>query len=70
VTAEEIMALIATPDESQFYRRFNFGPSFLALQEAIRQVVRERDEARVERDAALRELSRGLTSDQLDPSIV
>ena len=70
MTAEEIMALIATPDESQFYRRFNFGPSFLALQEAIRQVVRERDEARVERDAALRELSRGLTSDQLDPSIV
>jgi len=70
VTAEEIMALIATPDESQFYRRFNFGPSFLALQDAIRQVVRERDEARVERDAALRELSRGLTSDQLDPSIV
>ena len=43
MTADEIMALIATPDESQFYRRFNFGPSFLALQEAIHQVVGERD---------------------------
>jgi len=43
MTAEEIMGLIATPDESQFYRRFNFGPSFLALQEAIHQVVGERD---------------------------
>jgi len=43
MTADEIMGLIAAPNENQFYRRFNFGPSFLALQEAIRQVVGERD---------------------------
>jgi len=45
MTADEIMGLIAAPNENQFYRRFNFGPSFLALQEAIHQVVRERDAA-------------------------
>jgi len=53
MTADEIMGLIAAPNENQFYRRFNFGPSFLALQEAILQVVGERDEAQAERAAAL-----------------
>jgi len=43
MTADEIMGLIAALGESQFYRRFNSGPSFLALQEAILQVVGERD---------------------------
>jgi len=50
MTADEIISLVfdyehADDGDSQFCGRFNSGPSFLALQEAIHQVVGERDAA-------------------------
>jgi len=43
MTVDEIMALIDAYGEDRFYRRFNGRSIFLALQEAIHQVVGERD---------------------------
>jgi len=45
MTVDEIMALIDAYGEDRFYRRFNGRSIFLALQEAIHQVVGERDTA-------------------------
>ena len=45
MTVDEIMALIDAYGEDRFYRRFNGRSIFLALQEAIHQVVGERDDA-------------------------
>ena len=45
MTADEIMALLAAYGEDRFYQRFvDGGPRFIALHNAIQQVVAERDD--------------------------
>ena len=54
MTVEEILDLVAAYADDRFCQRFNGGPRFMAMQDAIQLVVAERDDAREDLDACRR----------------